>query len=295
MEETAPAILTVDGSPQGQALAVHSNSAELAALPNFRLPARPALSGELISCLLNRYRMCLLSALRLNLGGQSRRYRLRATAIPNGWCLSRSHFGFRPMSRRFGFPQHGSHAQRCHHCRQQSHLCHSPARVTRTANTILTSRKNNEEASDSLHSALNSPSVSGRLFCHGSRLSMSSAPVASRRGWDVRIWRDLPFQSGHSLLQWAAWYRRGSPSWSPTRSSPDRPPGRSRMDFDDPTSLLQFDLVLISRIPLIRHTPSLFRMGRDHRVDCASAGRSLFGRHIPLHRRAHNRSFGHIL
>ena len=41
MEETAPAILTVDGAPQGHALAIHPNSAELAALPSFRYPVPP--------------------------------------------------------------------------------------------------------------------------------------------------------------------------------------------------------------------------------------------------------------
>jgi uncharacterized protein (TIGR03437 family) len=49
MQETAPAILSVDSSQKSQALAIRSNTAELAALPNFRLRARPALSGELVS------------------------------------------------------------------------------------------------------------------------------------------------------------------------------------------------------------------------------------------------------
>jgi uncharacterized protein (TIGR03437 family) len=70
MEETAPAIFTVDGSPQGQALAIRSNSAELAALPNFRVRARPALSGELVSVWATGIECATAPRLWLNLGGQ---------------------------------------------------------------------------------------------------------------------------------------------------------------------------------------------------------------------------------
>ncbi len=70
MEETAPAIFTVDGSPQGQALAIRSNSSELAALPNFRLRARPALSGDLISVWATGVECATSPRLWLNLGGQ---------------------------------------------------------------------------------------------------------------------------------------------------------------------------------------------------------------------------------
>ena len=71
MEETAPAILTVDGAPQGHALAIHPNSAELAALPSFRYRATPALSGQLISVWATGIECSASQALRLNLAGQS--------------------------------------------------------------------------------------------------------------------------------------------------------------------------------------------------------------------------------
>ncbi len=71
MEETVPAILTVDGSTQGQALAVHSNSAALAALPNFRMPAAPAQAGELIFLSATGIECAASPSLRLTLGGQS--------------------------------------------------------------------------------------------------------------------------------------------------------------------------------------------------------------------------------
>ena len=71
MEETAPAIFTVDGSPQGQALAVRSNSAELAALPSFRLQCQAGAVRRTDFRLGNRHRMRRFSAsCRLNLGGQ---------------------------------------------------------------------------------------------------------------------------------------------------------------------------------------------------------------------------------
>jgi uncharacterized protein (TIGR03437 family) len=71
MEETAPAILTVDDTPRGHALAVHANSDELAALPSFRYPARPALSGQLISVWATGIECAVSQPLRVNLGGQS--------------------------------------------------------------------------------------------------------------------------------------------------------------------------------------------------------------------------------
>ena len=71
MEETAPAIFTVDGSPQGHALAIRANSDELAALPSFRYRARPALSGELVSVWATGIECAASPRLRLNLGGQS--------------------------------------------------------------------------------------------------------------------------------------------------------------------------------------------------------------------------------
>jgi uncharacterized protein (TIGR03437 family) len=49
IEDVAPAILTMDDTPEGQALATHANSMELAALPNFRFRARPVLPGEPVS------------------------------------------------------------------------------------------------------------------------------------------------------------------------------------------------------------------------------------------------------
>jgi uncharacterized protein (TIGR03437 family) len=70
MEETAPAIFTVDGSPEGQALAIRSKSAELAALPNSRLRARPALSGEMVSVWATGIECALSPRVSLNLGGQ---------------------------------------------------------------------------------------------------------------------------------------------------------------------------------------------------------------------------------
>jgi uncharacterized protein (TIGR03437 family) len=70
MEESAPAIFTVDGSPQGPALAVHANSGEIAALPSFRLRARPALSGERICVLATGIACAPSPQLWLNLGGQ---------------------------------------------------------------------------------------------------------------------------------------------------------------------------------------------------------------------------------
>ena len=70
MAETAPAIVTVDGSPQGQALAIRANSAELAALPNFRLPARPAFSGEPVYLWATGIECATSPRLWLNLGGQ---------------------------------------------------------------------------------------------------------------------------------------------------------------------------------------------------------------------------------
>jgi uncharacterized protein (TIGR03437 family) len=71
MEESAPAIFTVDGSPQGPALAVHANSGEIAALPSYRLRARPALSGERISVLATGIACAPSPQLWMNLGGQS--------------------------------------------------------------------------------------------------------------------------------------------------------------------------------------------------------------------------------
>ena len=53
VEEAAPAIFTVDGSQQGQALAIRPNSVEPAALPDFRFRAGPAVSGELVSAWAN--------------------------------------------------------------------------------------------------------------------------------------------------------------------------------------------------------------------------------------------------
>lgn len=70
MEESAPAILTVDGSPQGHALAVHGSSGELAALPDFRLRARPALPGERISVRATGIECAPSPQLWMNLGGQ---------------------------------------------------------------------------------------------------------------------------------------------------------------------------------------------------------------------------------
>jgi uncharacterized protein (TIGR03437 family) len=71
MQEIAPAILTVDGSPQGQALAVHASSGELAALPSFRQSARPAQSGERISIWATGIECAASPKLWLNLGGQT--------------------------------------------------------------------------------------------------------------------------------------------------------------------------------------------------------------------------------
>ena len=71
MEEAAPAILTVDGTPQGHALAIHANSDELAALPSFRYRATPALSGQLISVWATGIECSGSQSLRMNLGGQS--------------------------------------------------------------------------------------------------------------------------------------------------------------------------------------------------------------------------------
>jgi uncharacterized protein (TIGR03437 family) len=71
MEETVPAILTVDGAPQSRALAIHANSDLLAALPNFRYRATPALSGQLISVWATGIECAASQPLRVNLGGQS--------------------------------------------------------------------------------------------------------------------------------------------------------------------------------------------------------------------------------
>jgi uncharacterized protein (TIGR03437 family) len=71
IDETAPAIFTVDGSLQGRALAVHSNSTELAALPSFRTQARPALTGETISLWATGIDCIASPRLSLNLGAQS--------------------------------------------------------------------------------------------------------------------------------------------------------------------------------------------------------------------------------
>jgi uncharacterized protein (TIGR03437 family) len=46
MEETAPGLVTIDGSGTGPALALHAGSIELATLPDFRLSGRPALPGD---------------------------------------------------------------------------------------------------------------------------------------------------------------------------------------------------------------------------------------------------------
>ena len=71
MEETAPAILTVDGSPQGHAIAIQAASDELAALPSFRYRATPASSGELLSVWATGIECAASQQLRLNIGGQS--------------------------------------------------------------------------------------------------------------------------------------------------------------------------------------------------------------------------------
>jgi uncharacterized protein (TIGR03437 family) len=70
MEESAPAIFTVDGSPQGPALAVHTSSGDLAALPDFRLHASPAEPGERISVRATGIECTISSQLWMNLGGQ---------------------------------------------------------------------------------------------------------------------------------------------------------------------------------------------------------------------------------
>jgi uncharacterized protein (TIGR03437 family) len=71
MQETAPAILTVEGSPEGHALALRSNAAELAALPNFRFPARPAQSGELVSVHATGFECSTARQLRIQVGGRN--------------------------------------------------------------------------------------------------------------------------------------------------------------------------------------------------------------------------------
>jgi uncharacterized protein (TIGR03437 family) len=70
MEESAPALFTVDGSPQGPALAAHASSGELAALPDFRLHASPALYGERISVRATGIECAISPQLWMNLGGQ---------------------------------------------------------------------------------------------------------------------------------------------------------------------------------------------------------------------------------
>jgi uncharacterized protein (TIGR03437 family) len=71
MEETAPAIFTVDNSPHGNALAIRSHSAELAALPNFRLRARPALFGEAVSVWATGIECATSTSLWASVGGQT--------------------------------------------------------------------------------------------------------------------------------------------------------------------------------------------------------------------------------
>ena len=71
MEETAPAILTVDGSPQGHAIAIQAASDQLAALPSFRYRATPASFGELLSVWATGIECAASQQLRLNIGGQS--------------------------------------------------------------------------------------------------------------------------------------------------------------------------------------------------------------------------------
>ena len=129
MEETAPAILTVDGSPQGHALAIQANSDELAALPSFRYRATPASVWRTDLSLGHRHRMCCLPVTALEYGWTVRRRRVHAAAAPNGRrlpdrisCSGRRDRGFR-------IPQPGSHAERCHSRSKQSDLCHSPALV----------------------------------------------------------------------------------------------------------------------------------------------------------------------
>jgi uncharacterized protein (TIGR03437 family) len=51
MEETAPGLVTIDGSGTGPALALHTGSIELVALPDFRLSGRPALPGDSLTVL----------------------------------------------------------------------------------------------------------------------------------------------------------------------------------------------------------------------------------------------------
>jgi uncharacterized protein (TIGR03437 family) len=51
MAESAPGILTADGSGTGQALAVHPGSTELAAIPNFRMSGKPAIPGDSLTVL----------------------------------------------------------------------------------------------------------------------------------------------------------------------------------------------------------------------------------------------------
>jgi uncharacterized protein (TIGR03437 family) len=70
MEESAPAIFTVDGSPQGPALAVHTSSGDLAALPDFRLNASPAEPGERISIRATGIECAVSPQLGIILGGQ---------------------------------------------------------------------------------------------------------------------------------------------------------------------------------------------------------------------------------
>jgi hypothetical protein len=67
--------------------------------------------------------------------------------------------------------------------------------------------------------------------------------------------------------------------------------GTLTLAFDTPTPLLQFDLVLHLRFSLHSHS---FQWGSAQRVHRAAAPWTLFGRYVPLHRRAHNRSHDHV-
>jgi uncharacterized protein (TIGR03437 family) len=172
MQETAPAIFTVDNSSHGNALAIRSNSAELAALPNFRLSARPAQLDEVVSVWATGIECASSPRLSVNLGGQSVAVD-SAQPVPQmaGVC----EIAFRIPANVAGdsvpltIAAIGSDSL-VSISNRTSLAVRNSSTETNPNSSYLNLEENNEEPVRSLSPAADSACVSGKLSCHDSHL-----------------------------------------------------------------------------------------------------------------------------
>jgi uncharacterized protein (TIGR03437 family) len=172
MEETAPAIFTVNDSPHGRALAIRSNSTELAALPTFRLSARPAVVDEAVSVWATGIECAASSRLWVNVGGQTVAidsaqpvpqtagiceiaFRIPANVAGDSVPLTISTTGTDALV---------STSNRTSLAVRESLTEPNPNR------SFLNLEENNEEPVRSLSPAADSACISGKLTCHDSQL-----------------------------------------------------------------------------------------------------------------------------